>query len=280
MSNDIPVKPDDEFVITSNIKMNEYAVQSHVVLEGFNTTKNDWVQVKQCPSGIDGPFEWHRYVCHFSPEPSISKLRLILNAGVTSEAGKEAITYFGLTQIDMINSDQVYETDFNNLISPNYLDYINSNFNNTNGINSFAKTRESIEIANKEEEDMKYNFIKINPTLWKLTIGNYSQGQIDPWTLAFAEAFDPLWQAQIYQNGSLLQTSNSRPLYGAINGFEINLNNMSNVHDGNLEIVIRYLPQDLFETGMTISLLSFFILIAFLLIMTLTRRNKKLKPKD
>ena len=88
--------------------MNEYPVQSHVVLEGFNTTKNDWVQVKQCPSGIDGPFEWHRYVCHFSPEPSISKLRLILNAGVTSEAGKEAITYFdGIYVIPLPNDATV-----------------------------------------------------------------------------------------------------------------------------------------------------------------------------
>lgn len=57
---------------------------------------------------------------------------------------------------------------------------------------------------------------------------------------SFAEAYDPLWEARIYRDGKLVEKVKSIPLYSVINGFWIN-------ETGNLEIVIRYTPQDWFE---------------------------------
>ena len=56
--------------------------------------------------------------------------------------------------------------------------------------------------------------------------------------LSFAESYDPLWEARIYKNGKLVGKVRSIPVYSVINGFWIN-------ETGDLEIVIRYTPQDL-----------------------------------
>jgi len=58
--------------------------------------------------------------------------------------------------------------------------------------------------------------------------------------LSFAEAYDPLWEARVYKDGRKIETVKSIPLYSVINGFWIN-------ETGNLEIIIRYTPQDWFE---------------------------------
>ncbi|RLI80944.1 hypothetical protein DRP07_08320 [Archaeoglobales archaeon] len=58
--------------------------------------------------------------------------------------------------------------------------------------------------------------------------------------LSFAEAYDPLWEARVYKDGRKIETVKSIPLYSVINGFWIN-------ETGNLEIIIRYKPQDWFE---------------------------------
>ena len=78
-----------------------------------------------------------------------------------------------------------------------------------------------------------------------------------PFMLSFAESYDPLWEARIYKNGKLVEKVRSIPLYSVINGFWIN-------ETGNLEIVIRYTPQDWFELGLKISGLTFIGCIAYL----------------
>ena len=85
------------------------------------------------------------------------------------------------------------------------------------------------------------NVAYINPTLWKVKIN-----ATEPFILSFAEAYDPLWEAKVYGNGTLIERVSSIPLYGIINGFWIN-------HTGDLEIVITYKPQDWFELGSVIS---------------------------
>lgn len=75
--------------------------------------------------------------------------------------------------------------------------------------------------------------------------------------LSFAEAYDPLWEARIYKNGKLVEKVRSIPVYSAINGFWVN-------ETGNLEIVIRYTPQDWFELGLKISGLTFIGCIGYL----------------
>mgnify|MGYP000568946312 FL=1 len=75
--------------------------------------------------------------------------------------------------------------------------------------------------------------------------------------LSFAEAYDPLWEARVYKDGRKIETVKSIPLYSVINGFWIN-------ETGNLEIIIRYTPQDWFEIGLTISAITFIGCVGYL----------------
>ncbi|MEM4680611.1 MAG: hypothetical protein QW038_02340 [Nanopusillaceae archaeon] len=98
------------------------------------------------------------------------------------------------------------------------------------------------------------NYSKINPTLWKVQV-NASK----PFMLSFAESYDPLWEARVYKDGKLVEKVKSLPLYGVINGFWINTTGE------NLEIVIRYTPQDWFEMGLVISGITFAFCIFYLI---------------
>lgn len=109
---------------------------------------------------------------------------------------------------------------------------------------------ELFEVKEKPAEVISYE--KINPTLWKVKVN-----ATKPFMLSFAEAYDPLWEARVYKNGELIEKTRSLPLYSVINGFWIN-------QTGDLEIVIRYVPQDWFEIGLIISAITFICCIAYL----------------
>ena len=104
----------------------------------------------------------------------------------------------------------------------------------------------------KEEPAKIISYEKINPTLWKVKVN-----ATKPFMLSFAEAYDPLWEARVYKDGKLVEKVRSIPLYSVINGFWIN-------ETGNLEIEIRYTPQDWFELGLKISTFTFIGCIAYL----------------
>ena len=76
------------------MKLNEWATQSHVVLEGFNETSKRWHQIEQCPSGINGPLEWKEFRCVITIPENITKLRPALNSGWSSQPKQEATTWF------------------------------------------------------------------------------------------------------------------------------------------------------------------------------------------
>lgn len=96
------------------------------------------------------------------------------------------------------------------------------------------------------------NYTKINPTLWKVKVN-----ATKPFFLTFAESYDPLWEARVYKNGKLVEKVSPVPVYGVINGFWIN-------QTGNLEIVLRYTPQDWFERGLIISLTTFILSVFYI----------------
>jgi hypothetical protein len=283
ISNEIPVKSGQKYIDVVNMKLNEFARSSHAVLDGFNETSDTWVQIDQCPSGTSGPTGWKRYICAIDIAEHITKLRLVLNAGWSSSpSGMDAITYYGGVQLIRINGDYVFETDFNNLISNNYLTANESYYPNNNqsvassGSNNNASTSMSTQSTFNSS---KFNYTKINPTLWRISINNSENknDNISPekhqqplLLLGFAESFSPLWEARVFQNGTLLETSKSQPLYGAINGFEIH-------HKGNLSIDVRYKPQDLFEIGIKMSLLSLFLIVVFLLVLTLKAKRTHIR---
>jgi hypothetical protein len=104
----------------------------------------------------------------------------------------------------------------------------------------------------KENPAKIISYEKINPTLWKVKVN-----ATKPFILSFAEAYDPLWEARVYKDGRKVETVKSIPLYSVINGFWIN-------ETGNLEITIRYKPQDWFEIGLMISATTFIGCVGYL----------------
>ena len=90
----IDVKPNEVYQIVTHMKLNSEATQSHIKLEGFDENMRKWYQIKQCPSGNSGPFEWREISCIITIPETTSKIRPVLNAGWSSQGGKEAITWF------------------------------------------------------------------------------------------------------------------------------------------------------------------------------------------
>ena len=105
----------------------------------------------------------------------------------------------------------------------------------------------------KERAAKVINYTKINPTLWKVSVN-----ATKPFMLSFAESYDPLWEARVYKNGKLVEKVKPVPLYGVINGFWIS-------QTGDLQIVLRYKPQDWFELGLAISAMTFTLCIFYLI---------------
>lgn len=109
---------------------------------------------------------------------------------------------------------------------------------------------------------------KVNPTKYVLNINNATR----PYTLSFAESYDPLWRATISHeensdnhDGRDTIYTKSIPLYSIVNGFPINMT-------GNYKITVEYLPQIWFWQA---SLISFptLIIIAGILFQGFIRRN-------
>ena len=90
----IDVEPNLKYQLVSHMKLNEWATQSHVKLEGFNDTSRLWYQIAQCPSGINGPLDWREFNCNITIPDNTSKIRPVLNAGWSSQPNKEATTWF------------------------------------------------------------------------------------------------------------------------------------------------------------------------------------------
>jgi aldose sugar dehydrogenase len=95
---EIDVKPGEQLQFVSHMKLNKWATASHVVLEGFNETLKRWYQVRQCPNGVNGYWEWREFRCfitYLDPIPhNTTKIRPVLNAGWSSQPNKEATTWF------------------------------------------------------------------------------------------------------------------------------------------------------------------------------------------
>jgi len=90
----IDVKSKGHYQLVTHMKLNNQSTQSHVKLEGFNETTKVWYQIKQCPSGKNGPLEWQEFNCVIIIPQNTTKIRPVLNAGWSSQAGKEATTWF------------------------------------------------------------------------------------------------------------------------------------------------------------------------------------------
>jgi hypothetical protein len=118
-----------------------------------------------------------------------------------------------------------------------------------------------------EEAIIRYH--KIDPTNYEVTVKAES-----PFMLAFAEAYDERWTAEVEETSSdTKKIYKPLPLYGAINGFSIDT-------EGEYVVHIKYAPQEIFYVGAWISAVSYAFVIAYLirahhLIFPLGRNNSR-----
>ena len=91
---EIRILPPQQIQFVSHMKVNEWARQSHIALEGFNESSKGWYQIAQCPSGINGPIEWREFGCEATIPINTNKIRPVLKAGWSSDPTKQAITWF------------------------------------------------------------------------------------------------------------------------------------------------------------------------------------------
>ena len=108
---EIDVKSNKSYELVTHMKLNKWATQSHVVLEGFNESSKHWNQIKQCPPVTNGPLEWQEFTCIITIPENTTKIRPELNAGWSSQPGKEATTWFD--SVDLINLGRFFVTDLN-----------------------------------------------------------------------------------------------------------------------------------------------------------------------
>jgi hypothetical protein len=91
---EIEVKPFERYQLVTHMKLNNWATQSHIALEGFNETSTRWYQIEQCPSGHNGPLDWKEFSCIVTIPHNTTKIRPLLHSGWSSQENREAITFF------------------------------------------------------------------------------------------------------------------------------------------------------------------------------------------
>lgn len=102
-ANETEVKPNQQYEFLTHMKLNEWATQSHIPLEGFNESSQKWYQIWQCPPGTNGPLEWKQFYCKITIPNNITKIHPTLNAGWSSQQGVNATTSFDEIHLFRIN---------------------------------------------------------------------------------------------------------------------------------------------------------------------------------
>ena len=220
-TNPISIESRIRYEFVSHLKLNEFARDSHIVIEGFNSNTRIWQQLKQCPSAVNGPTDWNQYICHINIPKDFIAMRIGLNGGYSSSEGQKA------------------ETRFDGL----YLTPIGGEWS-TRDESNLKKIGRNLSGSEESKGPRVLGSSKINPSLWVTNIT--SNG---PFTLAFAEPYDSAWQAKVYIDGKEVEVVDSMLLYDSINSFMIN-------HGGHTEIIIKNIRQDWFDAGLVISALS------------------------
>lgn len=103
ISKEVDVTPNSNYQLVTHMKMNNWATQSHIVLQALNESSKDWYQILQCPSGINGNLEWQEFRCAITVPESVSTVSLALNAGWSSQEEMTAVTLFDAIQLFKIS---------------------------------------------------------------------------------------------------------------------------------------------------------------------------------
>jgi Dolichyl-phosphate-mannose-protein mannosyltransferase len=126
---EIQVNPGEHYQLVTHMKLNEFATQSHIAMEGYNITSKRWYQfVTQCPAGINGHLNWQEFSCEIIIPTSTTKIRPVLDAGWSSQPGKQAVTLFDAIYLSKISPNKTTHNNIttikNNLVpNPDFTDF-------------------------------------------------------------------------------------------------------------------------------------------------------------
>jgi hypothetical protein len=90
----LDVIPGNKYELVTHMKLNQWVVGSHIILEGFNETSKQWYQLIQCPGGTKGPMEWREFSCIITVPKDTTKVRPALNAGWSAKTNNYAVSWF------------------------------------------------------------------------------------------------------------------------------------------------------------------------------------------
>ena len=216
------IKPGEYIIVIRMKYVNTY--RTHVVMRIYNSLKNKWRYYTTIVPGLSGTSSWQ-----------ILKKRI-------SIFGNESVIV-----LLRINAGGVKDQTLGNATT--CISYINIFYANNRIFAIVLRPLNSYRSALKENNYLYFR--TVNPTLKIVGVDAKK-----PFLLVFAESYDPLWEADVYKNGILVEKVRSIPVYGVINGFWIN-------QTGNLTIIIRYLPQRWFELGLKISVTAFVLSVLY-----------------
>ncbi len=309
---EVPVNTGEKYLVMTSLKQ-ENAKSSHVVVEGFNVTSDEWVQLVQVPSGQDGSFDWKSFEAVLAVDENISKLRVALNAGwVLDEANGNATSWFGQVSItpQQDSNELILEPNTSaekNLIvlkegtykiSAEVLGNIQLKISDqTFTINSdkyelveigsvlLSNGSQHLEIEALSEAHIRSIWVHTGPqdkSLEDILISRVEKVDI----LEYKQENPAYWQVKVnasspfllvfaapYDQNWLAQTSNE--IYNSIPTYGY-VNGFYINQTGLLEITLEYEPQKLFNYGLTISLLTLTTCIAYLTI-TYAKNNQLLQ---
>ena len=106
---EVKVIPKERYILVIHMRT-QFALDSHVILQGFNESSKAWNKIERCPSDINRPVDWEEYKCIISIDTNITRIRPVLNAGGLVNSSTESITWFDYIHMNKINP-HTYDTN-------------------------------------------------------------------------------------------------------------------------------------------------------------------------
>jgi len=210
ISSPITVNPGGTYLLKAYIKY-QNVKQPYLLLEGYSLDKLAWVNITRVPDIKDAYSDWKEFQYMVNIPDDVNTVRVVLNGGSVADSARgNATTLFD--DIILIPHTRIFANKI------------------------LLKSTSSA--TSPKGQSYSVNSEEINPTEYKLKINS-----TEPFMLRFAETYDTGWEAEIYKNDKEVEVLKPLPLHGIMNGFWVN-------ETGDIEIRVKYKPQELSESGL------------------------------
>ena len=198
---------------------------------GYNETSEGWEDIVYVARGLTNTTDWKEYKQSFYIPENMTDLRITLNAGWVKNINQGNATVW-FDDLKIIKDIEEKNIDIDLIVL--YNDEAN-------------KTLEQLFKPSKNSAVLEYT--KIDDTKYEIEVSSN-----EPFTLVFACAYDEFWVAHTDSSKEI----ESIPIYEMLNGFYIN-------KTGNFTVVIEYKPQQWFNIGAGITIVSIIVFLGYVL---------------